>query len=593
LVPNASTIFDTLIPRNSTINKEVGDTVGMKTTQNVADRIQHVVSVLHSKIQTDSSHCLRNTQCDVVEDDIQGFVKITDRYTSSLDTELQDFCTAMKSDSRFGCMMYPGEAVTQEKRCDRYPPLDRLSCHADKDWWPCTWSQYYRCLTTDEDGDKCFDSYTNPDGHERSKQYIDMKPTGKRIAYQLITTTRLCNQVGDPMQCKLEDEINAVPAADTPGLCPDINSPTLERTRKYNRMKLHRSPPTIATDIFKTVSISGDSLSNSLAFERGEADHILLSLNTGYSCSTSTPTSCAVGSMPVQIRKHLWRCARCPMVSKTYCIGQHNCLMESPGIPIEDLNTLDGWDGLTTDERSFLTTSNATTDVAISAVRWLVGQTMQLAISGVGMAYEVPDFMRTYGGNEFTYSPLSVIAFSDAMETRARTCTTVGSIPVFTNCSYDGSRRTLKNFVGVRYKQRDGVVISDRSTLVWNVIKSQMTSQNIPAWLATGNRAGMFWQNLFDDKWCKKGNMQDNACYVTSGAKTVVEVLNPGLMGEFEPLMGCDTRIVNGQRVVNVMCPTCTPPATPDQPIDLLITEAPGNANALRPVLSDRHRRDQ
>jgi hypothetical protein len=83
LVPNASTIFDTLIPRNSTTNNEVGDTTGMKATQNVADRIQHVVSVLHSKIQARATVC--ETQCAVVEDDIQGYVKITDRYTSSRD----------------------------------------------------------------------------------------------------------------------------------------------------------------------------------------------------------------------------------------------------------------------------------------------------------------------------------------------------------------------------------------------------------------------------------------------------------------------------------------------------------------------------
>ena len=257
------------------------------------------------------------------------------------------------------------------------------------------------------------------------------------------------------------------------------------------------------------------------------------------------------------------------MVSETFCIGQHNCLMETPGIPRDSLNTLDGWDNLTIQERAFLTTSNATTDVAISAVRWLVGQVMQLAMTGVGMGYDIPDFMRTYGGSDFTYSPLSVIAFSNAMESRAQTCTSVGVIPVFTNCSYDTNRRSLRDFVGARYKLQDGVVISNQSTMVWNVIRAQMTSQNIPTWLATGGKAGMFWENLFDDKWCKRGNMEDSACYITNGGtKTVVEVLNPGLLGDFEPMMGCDTKVVNGQRVVNAMCPAC---AAQEQ--DLLLTE--------------------
>jgi hypothetical protein len=571
LVPDASTLFSVLTPKSMTIDATLGNKIGMTTIEHVADRIKNVISVMHSKIQTDVDQCLQNSLCDVQEDNVQGYVKITDKYSSS-DPEMQDFCSKMKNDARFGCMMYPGEVVGREPRCDRYPIFDQWDCEAqNRDWWPCTWSHYYRCLNND-DIDKCYDSYTNSNGDEISKQYINMQPTGKRVVYQMKTTTRPCTH-GPVMSCKLSDEIGSVQPADQPGLCPNVEDGTLQRTRLYNRMKLQRTPPSIVTDIFKSVSMSGEtSTTATTTFAENEVDHVLLSLNPGYACSGTTPT-CPAGEMPIQMRKHLWRCAQCPMVSNTYCIGQHNCLMETPGISRENLNTLDGWDNLTIQERAFLTTSNATTDVAISAVRWLISQTMQLAMTGVGMAYDVPDFMRTYGGSDFTYSPLSVIAFSSAMEARTTTCTTTGIIPVFTNCSYDTNRRSLKDFVGVRYKQQDGVVISNKSTLVWNVIRAQMTSQNIPAWVATGNKAGMFWNDLFDDKWCKRGNMQDNACYVTNGAKTVVEVLNPGLLGDFEPMMGCDTRIVNGQRVVNAMCPTCTQPTTAGQTIDLLITE--------------------
>jgi hypothetical protein len=123
------------------------------------------------------------------------------------------------------------------------------------------------------------------------------------------------------------------------------------------------------------------------------------------------------------------------------------------------------------------------------------------------------------------------------------------------------------------YKEREGIIIPPGMTLVWKLYKAELTVQNIPMWLATGNKAGMFWQDLFSDKWCKRGNMQDNACYQTTAlAKTVIQVLNPGMLGDFEPLMGCDTKIFNGQRVINSMCATCAKPAANDV-VDLLKTE--------------------
>jgi hypothetical protein len=572
LVPSADALFATATPRNFTTYSPAGSS--MSSMQQVASRIQNVLSVIQSQLAQGDSECLQNSQCEVRQDDLQASARITNTYASN-DPQMQDFCSSMKSDPLYGCIMYPGEAVTQEKRCGRYSALKKAACSipnspipgTGKDWWPCTWSQFYRCLN-DASDDKCYDGFSSSDGGEITKQFRSMKPTGKRVVFDLKTTTRQCTH-GPVMRCKLSDEINSVQPTDRPGLCPNAEDGTLQRTRLYNRLKLQRSPPTIVTDITKSVSLSGESSATATTtFATGEVDHVLLAMNPGYTCSLSTP-ACPASEMPVQMRRHLWRCARCPMVSETFCIGQHNCLMETPGIPRDSLNTLDGWDNLTIQERAFLTTSNATTDVAISAVRWLVGQVMQLAMTGVGMGYDIPDFMRTYGGSDFTYSPLSVIAFSNAMESRAQTCTSVGVIPVFTNCSYDTNRRSLRDFVGARYKLQDGVVISNQSTMVWNVIRAQMTSQNIPTWLATGGKAGMFWENLFDDKWCKRGNMEDSACYITNGGtKTVVEVLNPGLLGDFEPMMGCDTKVVNGQRVVNAMCPAC---AAQEQ--DLLLTE--------------------
>jgi hypothetical protein len=80
------------------------------------------------------------------------------------------------------------------------------------------------------------------------------------------------------MRCKLSDEVDSVNLQDAPGLCPNIENGTLQRTRLYNRMKLHRYPPTIKTDITELVSLSGES---SAAFAEGEVDHVLLSLNPG------------------------------------------------------------------------------------------------------------------------------------------------------------------------------------------------------------------------------------------------------------------------------------------------------------------------
>jgi hypothetical protein len=560
MVPDANSLFDVLIPRKLTVNTLMRNGASL-TMQQVADRVKNVISTLHSELQAMDSGCLSDSVCHIQKENIKGSATITDKYTTA-SPEIQQFCSKMKNDSSYGCMMFPAEAVGQEKRCGRYAFVDIGICEVRNDPYPCTWSKYYRCLN-DAEEDKCYDSYKG-----RYKDYRNMKPTGRRMAYELTTTTNPCTH-GDVMSCRLQDEITNFQSDDRPGLCPNQNKFSQDRTRRYNKMVLN-IPPKIITKITQNLEMSGETTS-SLTLSPGEISHVFLSLNPGYKCSSATPT-CPAGEMPIQMRKYLWRCAACPMISSTYCKGEHNCLMDSPNIPVRNLETLDGWDNLTLQERAFLSETNSAIDVAISAVRWLVNQTMRNALTGVGLAYDVPEFMRTYAGVDFTYSPLSVIAYSNAMEIRSKTCTTEGVIPVFTNCSYDTNRRSLREFVGTRYKQRDGIVISPGTTMVWNVIRSQMISQNIPAWLASGDRAGMFWKELFDDKWCKRGTMQDNACYITNNGKIVVEVLNPGLLGDFEPMMGCDTKIVNGQRVVDAMCPTC-PVVAPGQSIDLLIIE--------------------
>ncbi len=69
----------------------------------------------------------------------------------------------------------------------------------------------------------------------------------------------------------------------------------------------------------------------------------------------------------------------------------------------------------------------------------------------------------------------------------------------------------------------------------------------------------MFLSDLLSDEHCRNGSMMDNACYTysRSNGSMTVDVLNPGLLGVFEPMIGCDTEIVSGQRVVSAMCEDC------------------------------------
>ena len=578
LLPSADTLFQTLIPRSLSPSKPPG----ISTIQQAADIVKRVLTTVHSKITEHGESCL-NTGCKFGPDiNAQQVSEEGSADTTDLEASyLQAFCTKQKSDTMYGCAMYPGEGLIQEGNCyryyDSYNDNGRKSCNNNGDPHPCVWSQYHSCLA-DSVGDTCSNAFTHRDGRVYDKKYRDMKPTGKSTQYILQTFTPECI-AGTKRQCKLADEFASIPSNKRPGFCPQATSiGTAQRTRLYRQMKL-TTPPELNTEITNILTLPDFDGKTDYAFDSIKADNLFLSLKTGYSCSTGTPiTTCMNNTFPIEMRRNLWFCGRCPLVSQTYCTGQHNCLMGSPNFKADDMSTLSGWDSLLPQERAFLTGTNVIIDVAISATKWLIKQIMQLAIPAVGIAYEVPDFMKTYNVPDFTYSPLSVIAYSNAMETRVSKCDTTGSIPDFTNCSYDDNRRKLKAFVNSTaggYKTQEGMIIPNSITLVWRLYKAQLTSQNIPMWLATGKKAGMFWRDMLDEKWCKKGTMQDNACYMTNDAngKQKIEVLNPGLLGDFEPLMGCDTKIINGQRVVNAMCPSCPLPKTTSDVLDILVTE--------------------
>jgi hypothetical protein len=574
IVPAADTLFDVLQPRNITTNAQAMTRFGIQSNNEVISRIQSVISTIHAQINAEQISCL-NSGCVFEQSNTRSFAKIRETYTSS-DKTMQDFCGKQKQDAIYGCKMFPGEAVTQQEHCSRYGDWgsQRWDCENKGDPYPCAWSQYRRCLLDSQDNG-CYNDY-EPDSENFVRKYRNTRPEGKTVDYELRTFTPEC-VAGPTAKCKLSTEHPSILAGSPDkklGFCPSTNG-AASRSRLFNQMK-----PTLNTAIDYLLTLPDENGVSEVEVEPGYVDHIYMSLDPLYTCGSTAP-ACGDQMIPIEVRSRLWRCAQCPLVSNTYCTGQHSCRMESPGIPVDSLYNLDGWDtALTDQERAFLTGANASIDVAISSARWLVTQTMNLAMPGVGMAHIVPEFMRTYNDGEpdFTYNPLPIIAYSNAMDARADSCTTQGVIPDFTNCSYDGNRRRLRDFINsttTGYKIQDGVIIPPQATLVWQISKSQMVSHNIPAWMGTESRAGMFWRDLFDDRWCKRGNMQDNACYVTTAlGKTVVEVLNPGLLGDFEPLIGCDTRIINGQRVINAMCPICPPLKTADDVLDLLVTES-------------------
>ena len=594
LLPEAMSLFRITEPRLSkfSLNNPVAARNGINTMQDVVDHITKVIYASESRMKSEDGSCMSSkcTFTDALTLE-QGSAQLVKEYKTD-DAEMQQFCTRRKSDALYGCIMYPGESVSKQPLCLRYAWTTRvaMACDVQGDLYPCSWSKYYRCLI-DNANDKCFNDNTDSwIGEALTKKFRDMAPTGKKMEFVLKTSTPTCT-AGPTRQCKLSDESAGISADKKQGFCPAGIDSTTQRSRLYRQMKASTSTTAamLNTDIDR-IAVVPDSCS----FNAGEVDHVLLTLNPDYFCGLATaPTTCPNNVAPLQVRgnrwicpcanngihievrNNLWRCGECPSVSDTYCTGSHDCVMETPGIDPVNLNALDGWDNLTTKERAFLTTSNATIDVAISSVRWLVNQTMNMAITGIGLAYDVPEFMTTYKA-DFEFSPLNVIAYSNGMDIRAPTCRDTGSMPQFTNCSYDGNRRSLRDFINsttTGYKVQDGIIIPNGKTLVWNVYKSQMTSQNIPEWLAMKNKTGMFWQDLFDDKWCKRGTMQDNTCYVTTDqGQIVVQVLNPGLLGDFEPLEGCDTKIINGQRVVYAGCPTCPAPV-PGHARDLLKTE--------------------
>ena len=505
-----------------------------------------VLSKIDSEI-TDAS-CIQTGYCSSMS---------TSKWTLSIDSWLssqsQDQCNTLKNDPFFGCMMFPGEMnspMTQQDFSSSYdcqPSSNFLGSVLSKLGQSTSDSTYLRfgygaCMQNSAN-DAC--SSVNP-------AYRNMRLSGRTLAYELTTVSNDCTK-GPLSKCQLIDEtqnLDAVMSA-----CPGTNRSNARYVGYSNLNAFHK----LNTRIEPPQVFSGDNpLASTVS---GGFDHLFLGLAPGYSCCKGCQqTICPDPTqLAVEMRKNLWRCLDCPKVSSVQCKGVHNCLLSSPNIPLESLQSMDGWNQLSTAERSFLTGTDSPIETAASAIKWLVAQISGLWTSDIRLPYAVPKFMTSYVG-DYYYNPIPILVYDAAMQINSESCgTDSGMIPDFTNCSYDGHRRTLRQFAQTHYKADDGIVLQPRTTLQWKIRRTQMITQNIPQWEAwTANRSGMFVTDLLDDKWCMTGNMVDNACYVhDEGGQRVIDVLNPGLLGSFEPSVGCDTAVVNQQRVVSAVCGDC------------------------------------
>jgi len=458
------------------------------------------------------------------------------------DSQNKEKCRTLKNDALYGCIMWPGENT------DRYyaPPGTALHNSITNSWNPTmdfSKLQFPQCMRDSSD-DPC-----------RSEEITlrDMWLRGQTFTYIMTSTNPTCT-AGPTTQCTLLDEVDKL-GSSPQAACPGTDS-SQQRNRDYYKLVQN-------TGGLNTNFILRQALGNNLLSESGiDFNHMFITLDPNYQCcrkEENCRAQCsAPNEIPVEMKRNLWKCLQCPLVSEIQCTGIHNCLITSPSIAVDRLNTLPGWNNLTSAQAAFLTSTASSIEVVVPALRWLATQVSTLWTSGVRLSYSVPQFMQSFTGS-YEYNPISIASYDATMQVNARTCTETGTMPDFVNCSYDTHRRELRQFVESKYKVNDGIIINPKETLLWRVGRAQMMSQNIPQWESIVNRTELFLVDLFSDKWCTKGNIMDNACYVTSvDGKPVIRALNPGLLGEFEPSVGCDTQIINQQRVIYSYCSDCS-----------------------------------
>ena len=535
----------------------------------VLTSIQRVLSTL--KTQNQGSNCLQNAlyltseladktrlTCKSSDTVSVGSVSVYTWSPSPSDVSMRAaYCNRLKSDPFFGCIMYPGELTVQATH-----DVTNYIANSNEAWTPCTTNDlaYNSCIQNDQ-SDAC-KSIPDPLNNVRRNMLL----TGATVTYTLITTAPDCT-VSAPQQCSLVDELSDITTVSQLALCPGTN-PQTQRFQDY--AKLNGNPVTrIKTGMVTPFTVlTGDPISRSTYSNPNGFSHMFLGLSPGYQCckgcQNNAPPQCPIPSqIAIQMRSSLWLCANCPMVSDVQCIGVHNCLMSSPNILVDLLITLDGWNSTTPQQQAYLINTDSTIDIAVSAVQWLIKTLSALWIPDVRLSYVVPAFMTSFNNNvPYVYNPLPILQYDITMQINSQTCLISGLVSDLTKCNYDSHRLNLRKFISRNYKTDEGTVIQPRQTLQWKMRRSQLVMQNIPYWEANiSKRGGMFMTDLLDDKWCLKGSTVGSACYrwFDNQNKMHLDVLNPSLLGVFEPSIGCDTAIVNQQRVVSSVCSDCFP----------------------------------
>ena len=550
---NMFTTSANLPVNNGILRKSMSKTYDGMTLEKAHEAVSRIINSINTNIV--NGNCIQYIgKCEGSFGRSTGSVEIKEW---SDDKKRTKYCNSLTTDPYFGCMMFPGENTMKKsdystQGCEFYELLPCGGGNAQTSNKCRTKVDYnepvYQICTTNDPKDVC-----------KSIEPVmrDMKLTGKSTIYQLTTVSPAC-EVGQPRMCTITDEVDSLNKnhADISAACPGLGTQaggiTPSRYKSYWQLVSYEKIYTT----FQNARIITANESEMFI------DHLFLSPNPDYVCSSLEPSTCP-HQLTVEILKGLWKCVTCPLVTQEQCKGSHGCQLSSAKLDFSILSTMDGWSKLTSAQQAFLTTTDSDVSIALPAVQWLASQILYMSgLSQIRLSYTIPDFISSYKtstAESYTYNPTQIIGYDITMQKQSQSCgSDEGNLPDFRNCSYDEHKNKLRSFSSTNYKVNDGVILHPNNTLQWNIFRAQFTSNNIPHWNAIANKSGMFVTDLLDDKWCLKGNLMDNACYMrNSGAKTVVDVLNPGMLGDFEPRVGCDTTIINQQRVISSVCGDC------------------------------------
>ena len=554
-----------------------------QTLESILNDIQSVVSQGNAVV---NEWCSSGT-CEAPNINVQN-IPLTTKQTNSM-------CETLKSDTLLGCSMWPGENTeTDGSTNSALSTINSIDVGANNwlndiqtgappsqiasDGWNALtgWIHFRRLLQltdlnplnalpcqqpggiTNLQIIQCLNDASNNPCQSTDSSLRNMQLTGRTLIYTVDTTTPPCQKKEPAMSCNLMNELNTLKQFPSDAPCPGIGASGTQSAMQLQRYQDYINLE--ASGLLNTIILSPQIISgNSPPPEIEQSfQHMFLGLNPGFQCSNDpTIQGCtsSANKMLVEMRQNLYQCIQCPLVSWTQCQGFNDCVLTLQPLQNEaTLSLLPGWNVLPLASQNFLKggAPSSIGDV-VPALQWLTDQVLNISTMGItSMSYENTAFMSSYSGG-FAYEPNPVVSFDAYMAMTSKNCRAQGKIPPVGNCTFDGHWKDLKQFVEANYKVNEGLILPPSYTAQWRVTKSQMITQNIPQWEAISNsRNGLFLSNLFNTEWCLKANLLESACYVQND--TIIGVLNPALLGAFEPSVGCDTAIIDQTRVVYAYC---------------------------------------